>query len=257
MFSLSVCFLIKSNHTNNNFVVNRYESPSQEVVSRLEDLLSVDRSLYEFGSSRLDKQLTELRQMEVDVDKHLKGLKEVCSFVHAKCTPLLPPSSSLTSHERTEEKAVRRELGASNNRVGDRIQHTQGRVNRTSAIAPRRLRPRSDRQIIIRGTNSPSSSSLFRHGRRQLQQQEEEQQSLTSSEQALCWRHAADQRSYAQHLRALAGVPCSRKLYHSPDFNALPEEIKEVATNCSQESSSNKIKKASFRSQNVLSVTST
>ena len=48
-----------------------------------------------------------------------------------------------------------------------------------------------------------------------------------------CWRHLAEQRSWAQHLKALAGYPCNVKKYKDPTrFEGLPAEVKAVADLC-------------------------
>ena len=70
------------------------------------------------------------------------------------------------------------------------------------------------------GTKAPPET---KKGKEKEEEEEEEEAPLLS---ATCWRHAADQRSYSNHLKALAGIKCSSRKYKLPvDFDHLPAEI--------------------------------
>lgn len=60
-------------------------------------------------------------------------------------------------------------------------------------------------------------------------------ESITTTISEACWRLLADQRTYAQHLKALRNITCSRLRYRNPvKYSELPPNIQHVANQCAE-----------------------
>jgi hypothetical protein len=219
--------------------VKRDISLLQEVCSFLQNKCSSTSYTREEEDSSNEERRTRTRK-----SRHLLGQSQD-EYSMRRRSGLLSHSESDDSDDRVPSSAGRRLLSD-----GDSHQIPMKTRRKFKALRNQHM---SNTSLVSKYNPSPSSS---RHGEQHQYEMGDEEggrqrsakqlvssssvtvdkitSSLSSSEQSSCWRHAADQRSYAQHLKALAHIPCNAKKYKNPvKFDELPEEIKKVATNCS------------------------